>query len=98
VYLAGSCSIKVIKGSMLDRIEVCKWDGEKIIVDENLKAEVIVEEEKRRIIEIKKIEIIIERQMQRQKEIEQQEIELEQQAMQRAVSEGLLSAEGNLVK
>ena len=91
-----NCDIKVVKDKMPDRIEACKWDGKKIIVDQKLKTEVIAKEERQKIIEAKKLEIFAEREMQKKADEEQKETELEQQATQRAIDEGLLGASGEL--
>ena len=91
-----NCDIKVVKDKMPDRIEACKWDGKKIIVDENLKTEAIIKEEKQKIINDKKAEILVEREAQKEKELQQQEAEIEEQAIQRAIDEGLLGASGEL--
>jgi len=91
-----NCDVKVVKDKMPDRIEACKWDGKKIIVDENLKTEAIIKEEKQKIINDKKAEILVEREAQKEKELQQQEAEIEEQAIQRAIDEGLLGASGEL--
>ena len=93
-----NCDIKVVKDKMPDRIEACKWDGKKIIVDENLKTEAIIKEEKQKIISDKKAEILVEQEAERAVEQERKEIELVQQATQRAIDEGLLSASGEIKK
>ena len=93
-----NCDIKVVKDKMPDRIEACKWDGKKIIVDENLKTEAIIKEEKQKIINDKKAEILVEREAQKEKELQQQEAEIEEQAIQRAIDEGLLRARGEIKK
>ena len=93
-----NCDIKVVKDKMPDRIEACKWDGKKIIVDENLKTEAIIKEEKQKIINDKKAEILVEREAQKEKELQQQEAEIEEQAIQRAIDEGLLRASGEIKK
>ena len=96
LFYIPNCNIKIVTSEMPDRVEVCKWDGKKIIVDATLKATVIAEEEKQAIINTKKIEILAERQVVKEAEAEAAEVELDSLAIQRAIDDGLISVDGTL--
>ena len=91
-----NCNIKIVTSEMPDRVEVCKWDGKKIIVDVNLKATVIAKEEKQIIIDSKRNEILAERRLAKEEEAEAAEVELDSLAIQRAIDDGLLNIDGVL--
>ena len=91
-----NCNIKIVTSEMPDRVEVCKWDGKKIIVDATLKATVIAEEEKQIIIDSKRNEILAERRLAEEAEAEAAEVEIDSLAIQRAIDDGLLNIDGTL--